>query len=461
MSRDRSHPLSFLEELPGTYKLVQGKQQKIETDEATNEYLSLEVLFNDVEVIRDEITRNLPYATEAHSGLGLEIREVRERVESLYNKLMRALGKPVDLNSRFANLEFESDVQLDVVTVAQQVQRINERLDALELEVDHFIDKAQGGDLLLAKAMQEILTEPGEKRAKKAVVKTAAAPLMTDAEQRLAEENRRQSEVEERAKIVDERLRHILEAFNDQTNEWRRTLTAEEIRLLYSDTVTQKIQELRKFRDLKLDAPVFFDCRPEQIAWKKEEIRRDTKVYIGPLFKNCLRLFRDVERVFTSFPEDEFFQSTDMVGGSTKEELKVELQRKNINVGGYVNAIVDHVNFTTTERSELMNLGRLKVRQLGIQKDYPTTKEIFARIKWFGGELCPPEAGPYYRLQHNDQPNGEYWYLAMEPITDLDARPMVFWMFRNAVNGSWLYDSIARPEEWWNPWVSFIFRIPQ
>ena len=45
-----------------------------------------------------------------------------------------------------------------------------------------------------------------------------------------------------------------------------------------------RIEEIRKTRNSKQDAPVMFNCDPNQIATNEREIAENTKAYIGPLF---------------------------------------------------------------------------------------------------------------------------------------------------------------------------------
>lgn len=62
-----------------------------------------------------------------------------------------------------------------------------------------------------------------------------------------------------------------------------------------------RVAELRGTRDPKEDAPLVFDCAPEEIAWKQEDIHEKTKAYIGPLFAGVFD--SGIERILTSFPE--------------------------------------------------------------------------------------------------------------------------------------------------------------
>ena len=73
------------------------------------------------------------------------------------------------------------------------------------------------------------------------------------------------------------------------------------------------------------------------------------------------------------------------------------------------------------------------MEQLGFPNG-ATLKEIYAKAKDLGLELCPAEVGPLLRLNYPDQPNGEYLRIAMETINDSDGRAssdaLHFWRAR-------------------------------
>jgi len=87
--------------------------------------------------------------------------------------------------------------------------------------------------------------------------------------------------------------------------------------------------------------------------------------------------------------------------------------------------MIDNSDFTTSDKSEKMNLIELKVGDLGFDNN-PTTDEIYQKIEEFGLELCPAETGPHFRLQHTDQLQGEWLRVGMKQITDSGGLPGVF-----------------------------------
>jgi hypothetical protein len=73
-----------------------------------------------------------------------------------------------------------------------------------------------------------------------------------------------------------------------------------------------------------------------------------------------------------------------------------------------------------------------------------------------GLKLCPPEAGPYLRLEYADQPSGERLYVAMKPITASDGEPRIFVVAHDSAGLS-LDAARARSDDKWAPDDVFVF----
>ncbi|KKR07242.1 MAG: hypothetical protein UT32_C0014G0001 [Parcubacteria group bacterium GW2011_GWC2_39_14] len=217
-----------------------------------------------------------------------------------------------------------------------------------------------------------------------------------------------------------------------------------------------RIQEIRETRDPKADAPLVFDCEPNQIARGQSEINENTKAYIGSLFPNIFQTLKHIEHLYTTFPEGRIVRNTIDIGGQTKEELADEMKRQNIHIFDYAQSMLDSENFTTAEKPEPADLVRLKVRDLNLAN--PTTDNIYQKAKELGLELCPAEVGPRYRLQYTNQPAGEYLYIAMKQITDSGGNPNVFGLSRDD-DGLCLHFYWAGPAREWLSDREIVFRI--
>ncbi len=85
-----------------------------------------------------------------------------------------------------------------------------------------------------------------------------------------------------------------------------------------------------------------------------------------------------------------------------------------------------------------------------------TFKQICARIKELGYELCPAEVGPALRLAYPDQPNGEWCRIVMETLSDSDGSPSVF-LIEHDGGGLWLRSVWLYPADVWSPASRWVF----
>ena len=214
-----------------------------------------------------------------------------------------------------------------------------------------------------------------------------------------------------------------------------------------------RIEEIRGERNIKEDAPIILECKPEEIATNESEITENTKAYIGKLFPNIFKTNINPDNIYTSFPEGKIQKYETQIGGKTKDELMLEMQEKNINISDYAKDMLNSQDFTTQTNQENLNLVRLTVKDLGFPNG-TTTDEIYKKAEEFGLELCPAEVGPSLRLSYLGK---DYMVIAMKQITDRDGRLRVFdlyWYGGKLV----LSTFYAKPSNRWDDYHKFIFR---
>lgn len=222
-----------------------------------------------------------------------------------------------------------------------------------------------------------------------------------------------------------------------------------------------RIKELRDKRDPQKDAPIVLDCKPEEIAYSTGEIDDNTKAYIGQLEPGLFDtgkfriLLEGVENIYTSFPEGKIKRENITIGGKTAKELIGELKNKKINISSYAESMLNSDKFTVSKNLENLTLVRLKVKDLGFTRE-PTTEQIYEKAKFLGLDLCPPEVGPHLRLQYEDQPLGEWFYIAMKQIAGRDGYPGVFRLERSA-DGLWVGAGWADPDGQWSLGIGLVF----
>ncbi len=221
-----------------------------------------------------------------------------------------------------------------------------------------------------------------------------------------------------------------------------------------------RIKELRSTRNPEDDMPTVFDCEPFQIAHSTREINEHTKAYVGKLETGIFDLVRKykLEHIYTSFPEGRIRFDSVTVGGKDLNQLQRELSENKINVSSYAEYMMRTGLSLTKGVGQNLDIVRLKVGDLGLPDDYPTTDKIFKRAEELGLELCPADLGPNYRLQYKDQPMNEWFSIGMKPISDSRGYPRVFRLVHYA-SGLWLDDSWARPDDGWGPRRGFVFSL--
>src|SRR3989338_9656198 len=219
-----------------------------------------------------------------------------------------------------------------------------------------------------------------------------------------------------------------------------------------------RIAELRQGRNTEKDMLVIFDCAREQIAHDPDQINKDTKAYVGQLGSDIFRkLPKNLEHVYTSFPDKKIRRENVKIGGKSAEQLISEMEAAGINITDYAKSMLKNREFVPDKNPEEATLIRLTVADLGF-KSSATTDQIYERAQNLGLELCPADTGPNYRLKYHNQPLNEWIYMGMKQITASDGDPRVFRLGRSG-GGLWLDGCWARPGGGWSPDDGFVFRL--
>jgi len=145
-------------------------------------------------------------------------------------------------------------------------------------------------------------------------------------------------------------------------------------------------------------------------------------------------------------------------GGVSKADLLKRLKDGDVYVSDWARDIMGKPAFKTSAEPQEISFVRLKVADLGFTQG-PTTKELFARAKAQGFDLCEAEDGPHLRLSLIDQPRGDWFWVAMEPILDSVGVPYVFGVERNVGDERWLDASYASPSGRWYLEGPIVFRL--
>ena len=139
----------------------------------------------------------------------------------------------------------------------------------------------------------------------------------------------------------------------------------------------------------------------------------------------------------------------------TPQSLLKKIEEKGMYISSYAKDIATKIPERT--KKETFDIGMTTIAELGFTV-YPTTTELFAKIKELGYDLCPPETGLYLRLNNYDQEVGWY-YIAMEPIADSDGYPSVFFVERDGDGERWLRTDWTNPGFQWPLGRRIVFRL--
>lgn len=218
-----------------------------------------------------------------------------------------------------------------------------------------------------------------------------------------------------------------------------------------------RVAELRATRNPKEDAPIVFDCAPQDIAWSPQEVGPNTKAYVGEWNINIfqkIKIFPQIKHLYEPFLDKKIFMQSLETDSSinSAETAEKALQEENDYLTPWGKDILGKTEFS--QESQEYDLVRFTVGELGFLNG-ATTDEIYHRAQELGLELCPAEVGPHLRLQYRGK---ECMPIAMEQIVDRDGVPSVFSLDTNGDQLD-LSGDRANPSNRWNNNDSFIFRF--
>ncbi|WP_339171460.1 helicase [Solibacillus sp. FSL R5-0691] len=169
------------------------------------------------------------------------------------------------------------------------------------------------------------------------------------------------------------------------------------------------------------------------------------------------------------YPDCPVITKSIVVGGLSKADLIQKLQQSSISLNQYGERLLYDDRFTITETAYSVEIVELSVRDLGFPNG-ATLPEIFRQANELGLQLCPPELGPYLRLEYVDQDEGNSGDLsqkneapsgsvtiASELISNEESFPKGFYV-RKVDGILWLRGYVADNLHVWNPDNRFVFK---
>ncbi len=221
-----------------------------------------------------------------------------------------------------------------------------------------------------------------------------------------------------------------------------------------------RIKEVLSKRNLQEDLPIIFECQSSQIALSKEQITKDTITYIGEWTPEILNLMpENVKYIYEKFPDKKVFWRTIETNSNIKNAKDAEdiLEQQRFKIYDYAKEMLKKTIFSGEKQK--YKVVSFSVESLGFSNG-AKYKDIIAKAKEFGLELCPAELGPQLRLQYKDQPNNEYLRVGMEPIVGSGGCLRVFRLFRDG-SELWLGSGDGDPGDVWDADDRFVFVRPR
>jgi len=132
---------------------------------------------------------------------------------------------------------------------------------------------------------------------------------------------------------------------------------------------------------------------------------------------------------------------------------------KGIKISEWAIDMLGNPAFTVASEKIEIDLVVVSVADLGL-KNGAERKDIYARAKELGLDICPAEVGPQLRLQYNDQPSGEWIFIAMEPISGSGGNLELFVVDRDGSDLR-LFSCDGYPDYFWHAGHCFVFALPR
>ena len=147
-------------------------------------------------------------------------------------------------------------------------------------------------------------------------------------------------------------------------------------------------------------------------------------------------------------------------GGRSKDKLLSALKADDCEASTWAQDIMGKPAWKPGKK-QTVKFARVKVSDLGFTdpKKLPTTREVWKRVQELGHNLCEPGDGPAIRLALKEQPRGDYFWTAMEQITDSGGYPSVFYVSCGGGGTRWLYAAWVYPDSEWDLGGEIVFRL--
>ena len=142
---------------------------------------------------------------------------------------------------------------------------------------------------------------------------------------------------------------------------------------------------------------------------------------------------------------------------ASKEALRQALIDKDIYLTRWSDDIFKKIELVTEE--SVVCLAGPSVSEIGF-KDGAKRSEIYQKASSQKLSIVHPQVAIEFLLQHGDRLEvGQWFIVAMEPITDSDGDFLVFHVARRGDDGLWLIAGYGDPDYFWNASYRLLFSV--
>ena len=217
-----------------------------------------------------------------------------------------------------------------------------------------------------------------------------------------------------------------------------------------------RIEEIRGKRNLQEDLPVLFDCKPDQIALKPEDIKPDTLAYIGVWNPTIMKIMpKTIEHIYTKFPDKKVFIKEIAPNReiNSAETAIAKLEAEGHTIPDYSKDMLTKINWQEKLKSSY-EIVSFSVGELFDDTKVHTYADIKIKADELGLDLVPQALAPSIRL--NYEKSGQWTVMAMEAIRARDGHLRLFNCFRHG-SESWFDNFDGNDDDGWFSDGRFLF----
>ncbi len=149
------------------------------------------------------------------------------------------------------------------------------------------------------------------------------------------------------------------------------------------------------------------------------------------------------------------------IGGKSAGQLQQGLDGGQFHTGDWAKDMMSQPAFAAGSERRMVKLARANLPSLGLAEGSTWSwSDIIARVEDAGGARLPVWAGPYIRLQFDDQQRGDYLWVVADPIAGSGGRPGAFSVTCFADDARWLTGGGTRPDYRWRSGSDVVFAWP-